>query len=180
MADLAREPDLNAAAAAARAEWRAEEASWAQAAFERWHHDRTLLDVARDCMHRGDIVSLRAGSHTFTGVIVAVGDDFVRIHAAGSAVDVHFALGNVGALRVIDRAHAGGARGHADVLQFRARLLQLEMLDAVVELGIAGSEVAFSGWLAVGRDHVHLTDRDGAANYLPITSVAWVRPFATD
>jgi len=65
------------AAGALRAAWRAEEAEWSRAALERWEHDRTLADVLRDCMHRGDTVAVDVDAQVFAGAVASVGVDMV-------------------------------------------------------------------------------------------------------
>ena len=59
-----------------------------RAAVERWQHRRTLLDVIRECMHRGDTIALRLGDITFTGLVQAIGDDLVALAARDGRVDV--------------------------------------------------------------------------------------------
>ena len=99
------------AAASARAVWRADEEEWTRAAVERWHHGRTLLDVVRECMHRGDTVAVRVGAVTMTGTVRVVGDDVVSLASADGRVD--FPLDSTTALtvRVVERARSGGTRG---------------------------------------------------------------------
>ena len=76
------------AAAAARSEWRADEEAWTHAAVERWLHDRTLLDVVRECMYRGDTVSVAFAERVFTGRVTAVGSDLFALELVEVRVDV--------------------------------------------------------------------------------------------
>jgi hypothetical protein len=162
------EPEL-AAAHSVRAAWRADEEAWARAALARWEHQRTLVDVLRDCMHRGDTVAFGFASCTFTGVLTAVGRDLARITTPAGGVDASMPA----VVRVVGRAQGGGARGDDTVSTFVARLRQLE--GTMVRLGVhAGDEV--TGALGLGRDHVCVTDRDGVRAYVPMASVGWVRP----
>ena len=78
-----------AAAAALRAEWRADEAAWTRAALEQWEHGRTFVDVLQSCLHRGDTVALGFPGRTFTGVLTAVGDDVARLATPDGSVDAH-------------------------------------------------------------------------------------------
>jgi hypothetical protein len=167
-----------AAAAGLRAQWRAEEEQWTRAALERWEHDRTLLDVLRACMHRGDTVALAFADRTFTGVVTAVGADLARVETVDGSVDAHLGATAACSLRVITTARAGGERGDPSVATFRARLLHLE--GGVVQLGVRAPDDAVVGELRVGRDQVSVVDRDGARRYVPITSVSWVRPVDVD
>src|SRR5262245_4577981 len=114
------------AAAAAAAQWRADEEAWAAAALAQWRHQRSLVDVAREHLHRGDTltVSWSDTSTTFTGAIVGVGTDLLALSAVGARVDI--ALGSHVPIvwRVVRRARDGGSRGHA-LDSLRARLLEL-------------------------------------------------------
>jgi hypothetical protein len=168
------EPEL-AAARMLRAEWRADEEAWARAALERWEHARTLLDVVRDCMHRGDTVAFVFATCTFSGPITAVGRDLARITTPAGAVDVRVDHALPAVVRVLGRARGdGGGRGDGTVTTFGARLRQLE--GSRVRVGMdAGGEVA-AGELRLGRDHVSVVDRDGDRLYVPIASLRWVRP----
>jgi hypothetical protein len=170
------EPEL-AAAHTVRAAWRADEEVWARAALVRWEHERTLVDVLRDCMHRGDTVAVGFASCTFTGVLAAVGHDVARIATPAGGVDLRVDATMPAVVRVVRPARGGGARGDDTVSTFVARLRQLE--GTPVRLGVdAGDEVA--GALGLGRDHVSVTDRDDARTYVPMASVRWVRPDDAD
>ncbi len=167
-----------AAAAALRAEWRADEDAWTRAALEQWEHDRTLLDVLHTCMHRGDTVALDFPGRTFIGVVSAVGVDLARLATPDGSVDAHLGPAAVLSLRVVTPARAGGGRGDPSITTFRARLLHLE--GTFVQLGTRVRDDACSGELRVGRDHVSVLDRDGVRRYVPIESVTWVRPLDVD
>ena len=167
-----------AVAAAVRAEWRADELAWTRAALEQWEHDRTLADVLRACMHRGDKVALEYPGRTFVGVVAAVGDDLVRLATADGSLDAQLGPTGVLLLRVVEPARAGGHRGDETIATFRARLLQLE--GAATRVGVTASTDELTGRLCVGRDQVSVVDRDGVRRYVPIGSVTWVRPLDVD
>jgi hypothetical protein len=167
-----------AAAAALRAEWRADEDAWTRAALEQWEHDRTFADVLRACMHRGDTVALEFPGRSFVGVFTAVGDDVARVATADGSVDAHLHPHATLSVRVVAAARAGGDRGDPTIATFRARLLQLD--GTVVQLGAHAHEHALTGRLRVGRDQVSVVDRDGAVRYVPTGSVSWVRPVDVD
>jgi hypothetical protein len=173
------DPELDLATAGElRAEWRAEEAEWSRAALERWEHDRTLVDVLRDCMHRGDVVALTFATVTFTGVVTSVGDDLARIAMPDGAVDVHVTTHLPAVLRVVTPARRGGGRGDTTVTTFAARLRQLE--GTRLRLGVGMCDEALDGTLLVGREQVSVVGREGARAYVAIGSVAWVRPVEVD
>jgi hypothetical protein len=169
---------LGDAAASLRAQWRADEEEWTCAAVERWQHDRTFVDVLRACMHRGDTVALELPHTTFRGVVGAVGDDFVSLHASGGAVEVRLDV-VAPPLRVLEDARAGGTRGVA-VTTFRARLLELEMERVTVEVGTEPAGALLRGRLRVGRDHVVVDDFDGAQAVVVWSALAWVRAIVAD
>jgi hypothetical protein len=170
------EPQL-AHARAVRAAWQADEEIWARAAWARWEHGRALVEVLRDCMHRGDTVAVRFPTCTFTGVLSAVGRDFARITTSAGGVDVRVDATTPAVVRVVRQARGGGARGDDSVSTYVARLRQLE--GTTVRLGAdAGDEV--TGVLGLGRDHVSVTERDGVRAYVPMASVRWVRPADAD
>jgi hypothetical protein len=163
--------ELSEAAGAVRAQWRADEEEWSRAALEHWEHGRTLADVARDCLHRGDQVTVAFPSIGWSGVVVGVGHDVARIDAVAGSVDVRLAADAPFVLRV----HAGSgtpARRDAAVTTFTARLRELDG----TEVNIGTSDAVLEGRLRVGRDQLRLTDADGASAYVPIGSVWWVRP----
>ncbi len=166
------EPEL-AAAHTVRAAWRADEETWARAALARWEHERALVDVLRDCMHRGDTVAFGFASCTFTGLLTAVGRDVARITTPAGGVDVRVDATMPAVVRLVGQARGGGARGDDTATSFVARLRQLD--GTTVRLGVdAGDEV--TGALGLGRDHVSMTDRAGGCCYVPMGSVRWVRP----
>jgi hypothetical protein len=179
MIDPTDDLELDDVAATIRAVWRADEAEWSRAAWEAWEHERTLVDVARDAMHRGDTVAALLPGRTFRGPIAAVGVDHVRIRTGDGLVDVRVTADSQLGLRVVASARTGGVRGERGVATFRARLLQLEAECAVVELGLTRGDDAV-GRLRIGRDQVSVDDRDGSRLYLPIGSVTWVRPVDVD
>ena len=166
---------LGDAAAAVRAEWRADEEEWTRAAVERWQHRRTLLDVIRECMLRGDTIALRLGDITFTGLVQGMGDDLVALDARGGRVDVRVDEHTPIVVRVHERARTGGTRGDA-ITNFRARLLELEMDGLNVEIGADAAGGVVGGDITVGRDHVIVHHDEEAETVIALAAVAWVRP----
>ncbi len=177
MTDPLDRAGLGDAGAAVRAEWRADEEEWTRAALEHWQHQRTLLDVVRECMHRGDTVAVRLPHATFTGRVCAVGDDLVAIDVLDGRVDVRVDAHTPVVVRVVERARAGGTRGER-VTTFRARLLELEMDERDVELGAQSAGGIVRGRLQVGADHVTGHERDGSSAVIALAAMAWVRPVA--
>ena len=177
---LYRHPDLALAGAAMRAEWRDEEEEWMRAAAQHWAHGRSVHDVARDFMHRGDTIEALAAGRVFTGPIDHVGDDFVEVRTPTGRVDVRTAMadgrGDTMApvvLRVVEKARAGGHRGVPGASTFRARLLEREASarPAVIGSVLLADEVR--GHVGVGRDHVTVRG-DGPDTVVPLTWISWV------
>jgi hypothetical protein len=167
-------PDLGAAGAAMREEWRAEQESVTDDAVEQWRHSRTFLDLARDLMHRGDHVSIAAGPHRAVGVIVEVARDRLAVfdEAHDARVDVQVAETIPLSLTVVERARAGGRSG-AQFASFRARLLELEGRAVTIATTLGPDRV--TGTLGVGVDVVMVTTAVGET-LLPLSTVASVAP----
>jgi hypothetical protein len=170
-----------------REEWRAEEEEYTRAAATQWAHSRTLIEIARELMHRGDVVAVTAGSATFTGTVTHVGLDLLRLRTPGGTTDVSLAAVTTGSgerrrvrllapvvLRVVERARAGGRSAHRGVETFRARLLEHETDAEPVVVGSLLLEEELRGALTVGRDQVCVTDRDGRETYVPLAWISWV------
>jgi hypothetical protein len=170
--ELYENPELAAVAWSARAEWRADEEEWTAAAYERWSHDRTLLDRATEHLHRGDVLAVALpGGGACRGRVIGVGADVLALDTAGGRVDVHVRDAPAIAWRVGERAVEGGTRG-VELRGFRSRLLELE--GDPVEAGIAHFDGVTRGTLTVGRDHVSL-ESDGVTTVLGLATVDWVR-----
>ena len=162
-------------AAAARAEWRAEAEDWSRAALEHWEHGRELVDVLRDCMHRGDMVTVAFPTVTWSGLLSAVGIDIARVDAGDTRVEIQLTPHSP----FVVRTRAGvleGTRGDTTATTFTARLRELD--GTAVCIGTPAG--ALDGALRLGRDQLRLTDRDGGCSYVPTGSVWWVRPLDDD
>jgi hypothetical protein len=160
------------AAAAARSEWRADEEAWTSAAVERWVHERSMLDVVRECMHRGDTVSVGFTQRVFSGRVRAVGVDLFALELLEGRVDVAATQRARFVLRVEARARSGGTRGD-DVTTMRARLLELEAARCNVEVGVDAGDVV-RGQLRIGRDHVLVGSPASHDTVVPIGALSWV------
>jgi hypothetical protein len=174
--DDAFDDELRARAAALRSEWRADEEAWTLAAFEQFEHGRSMVDVARACMHGGDRVSFLLADATFTGTITGVGDDTARVQLSASRADVvdlhlHAACGVV--LRVDERSATDGHRDDA-ASSFRARALELED-EPHVQVGLATPPLVLTGRLRVARDHLRVVTADGTAVHAARATVSWIR-----
>jgi hypothetical protein len=165
-------------AAIARAEWRAEEEQWSRAAFERWEHGRGLVDVVRDCMHRGDTVTFGFPSQAWSGDVVAVGRDVACVDTGAARVAIRLRADAPFVLRVRssnvgtrDRNAAAG-RDDGPLTTFTARLREVDG----TALCIGTSAGPLEGRLRIGVDQLRLTHVAGGVAYVPIDSVWWLRP----
>ena len=173
-------PDLGATGAAMREEWRTEQEAATDDAAEQWRHSRTLLDVARDHMHRGDRVAITVAGHRAVGEIVEVALDRIALldeslPGDGRRVDVHVVDSVPLTLRVVERARAGGRSG-AHTATFRARLLELESSGAPVAIATVSDAEAFVGSFSVGTDFVVIATAVGIETVIALSAVASVSP----
>jgi hypothetical protein len=167
-------PDLGAAGAAMREEWRAEQESATQDAVEQWRHSRTLLDLARDLMHRGDHVAIVAAGHRIEGVIIEVARDRIAVfdESRDARVDVQVTESVPWSMSIGERARSGGRSG-AHATTFRARLLELEGRTVTLATTVGPDRV--TGTLGVGVDVVIVTTAVGET-LLPLATVVSVAP----
>jgi hypothetical protein len=170
-----RAPDLGATGAAMREEWRSEQEAVTSDAAEQWRHSRTLLDIARDHMHRGDRVEITVAGHQAAGEIVEVASDRIALIDRDVRVDVHIADTVPCAFRVLERARAGGRSGGRSST-FRARLLELEAVRAPVAVATTISPDRLTGSLSVGTDLVVIATAAGVETVISLSAVALVSP----
>jgi hypothetical protein len=175
LADRRPAPDLGATGAAMREEWRAEQDAAIDDAAEQWRHSRTLLDLARDHMHRGDRVAVIAAGHRAVGEIVEVAPDRIALADHDARVDVHVVESVPLAFQVVERARSGG-RSATRAGTFRARLLELEAAGAPVVITATTGTDRFNGTLGVGTDLVVITSISGIETVIALSAVASVAP----
>lgn len=121
---------------------------------------RSLSRVARDLMARGDLVEVVVPRARVTGRVVHAAGDLVSLSTSRGRVDVP-TTGAV-TLRVVEAARGGGLATRPGPASFRARLRELEVLGAEVELGLVGEAVTRRGVVAVvARDHLALSTDEG-------------------
>jgi len=158
-------------AAAARAEWRAEEEQWSRVALERWEHGRGLDDVLRDCMHRADVVTFRFSTVNWKGVVVGVGSDVARVRTGDTEVDVRL-VADAPFVLCTRPGGSDGAPAAGTLTTFLARLRELDGTGVCIGTPVGPLE----GRLRVGRDQLRVAAADGSVAYVPTESVRWVRP----
>lgn len=150
-----------------RAEWEATEFETHQGRLRR----RTLRDVAKMLLHRGDRLTVQAGRLQLSGRVTAGGTDYVTINTEHLCADAR--LGRV-ALRVTKR-HSGGAQAGGMPSTWRARLAQMELTQETVKVYAPSLGVSVAGKIrAVAVDHVWLVDAAGFDFYVPFEEISVV------
>ena len=163
-----------------REEWRVEQETATRDAAEQWRHSRTLLDLARDHMHRGDRVAITVAGHWAVGTIIEVARDRIALLDDTSVemaarTDVHVTDALPLAFSVVERARSGGRTG-ARTASFRARLLELETAGAPVVVATSLGPDPFTGTLSVGTDLVVVATAAGNETVIALAAVASVAP----
>jgi hypothetical protein len=158
-----------------REEWRAEQEAATRDAAEQWRHSRTLLDLAREHMHRGDRVAITVAGHRTVGAIIEVASDRIALLDETVRTDVHVTDAVPLAFGVVERALAGGRTG-ARTASFRARLLELETAGAPVAVATSIGPDPFIGTLSVGTDLVVVATAAGTETVIALSAVASVSP----
>jgi hypothetical protein len=137
--------------------------------------DRTLGDVARELLHRGDRIAAVCPGRTATGLVIAAAGDLLTVQSAAGAVDLR--LGPPVLVRVLDRARAGGAPAGRGAQSFTARLYEHEAGGGRVAIGWGPTGEEVVGRItAVARDHLVVAEADGTTAFLPLAAVWWVTP----
>lgn len=132
---------------------------------------RTLADITRRAVERGDLITVSVGGRAVTGTGIYARRDLLTVATTQALVEV-----NVGAIEWIrvDRAGVSGGRTSPDEAEsFEARLRLLELGAETIELLGCHGRLRVRGKLsAVGRDHVAVTASDGKVWYTPLSQVA--------
>jgi hypothetical protein len=168
-------PDVRATAAAMREEWRADQEAATLEAVEDWRHQRTLCDIAREIVHRGDPIVAMMPHIRFQGDVEAVGPDLLAIRTMSGRVDLHLRDGVPLVLQVGERVREGGTREAVADGDFRGSLLARERFGEVT-LGCTMYDEPIDGKLVVGTDHVCIVGRGGGETFFPLWTVAYVMP----
>jgi len=158
-----------------REEWRAEQEDATRDAAEQWQHSRTLIDVAREYMHRGDRVAITASGHRSVGVVIEVADDRIALLERERRTDVRVSDAVPLMMNVIEKAREGGRTG-TQTASFRARLLELEMTGERVALATSVRPDPFVGRVRVGTDHVVMALAGDTEIVVALSTVAFVAP----
>ena len=153
-------------------EWRADAEAAEREAARAARRRRSVADVARIHMARGDEVVLALPGRRFAGAVRAAAGDLVALDTPTGRVDVRV-TGPV--TLTVTRASAGAGREpRAGAGSFLARLRELEMEARPVRLGLSGHAEELSGRLAVAADdHVVLDTGEGEV-VVALAGLLWV------
>lgn len=134
---------------------------------------RRLTDVVVELRNRGDLVTVATARRAWTGTVLHVGSDFLSLETLGGLVDCSLNLPL--ALQVVQRSRTGGRGVGNGPTTFRARLLELELAGADVELAASVIADLPPGRLtAVAQDHVRFRTRDGQEWHLALSGIEYV------
>jgi hypothetical protein len=155
-------------------EFRAEAEEAERLAAVAARRSRTLIDIATEMRSRGDSVVVTVGGRSVLGTISYVGADFIRLRVAGGSdsIDVNAAVPLT--LAVSERQPSGGTDTEPGPTTFRARLLELELDGATVEIMTTDGDAAAGLLRAVGRDHVLVATPDSEC-FVALSALATVR-----
>ena len=133
---------------------------------------RTMGDVAVELMSRGDLVTVMAGEKQIKGRIEFARGEVASLRTSFGLVDIHLTPGVL--LRVDERSSTGGAPPRSGSDTMRARMLEHELASDRMTLWAPALAIEVSGDIvAVGKDHVIVSDGDDAEWVLRLEDVAW-------
>ncbi len=132
---------------------------------------RTIHDLARQSMNRGDVVTVDVGGTSVTGSIDAVGSDYMVITTASAVVDVAFES-------VVLRFARSSARGRSTrpgSATLKARLAEYEQTGETVRVVAPEVGIDTTGRVRVAAvDHVIVEDQQRGEMVIPYSKVALI------
>lgn len=132
---------------------------------------RTVGDLARQAMHRADTVTVEVAGRSLTGVVDAVGLDYLVLLTPVAAVDVRL---DAAVLRITP-SRTGGHDARPGSATFAARLAEYEETSETVTLLLTAPPGELTGSVAVAAgDHVRIAGGDGRESVVPRPLVAAV------
>lgn len=167
------DPSLLAAAARARHEWRVEQEEAARDAYVVWRHTRSLDDVLRESMARGDRVEVRVHGHAWVGVIVDLAPDLVslREQPGRPRVDIRRSAAVPLVVRVVEPAVTAGRAGGGEDGDFRGRLRAREDAGDPCRVHLVGEADPRVARVAPGDGMVVLVDAGGRESSCALAAV---------
>ena len=134
---------------------------------------RDLSQVAYELLSRGDTVRVTVGPVSMRGVISHARGTLATL-TGGDGTELHINLAGPVVLEVVARSQSGGrARERFGPESFLARLRELELNEAPVEVLTAAEQPPAGRIEAVGTDHVMLVGETD--QFVPIAWIGAVR-----
>lgn len=132
---------------------------------------RRLADVAREAMHRGDVVSALVGRRSVKGSVMFVGADYLVIQTASQTLDIVL---DRAVLRIETRP-GGGHTTRGGSATFKARLAEYEQTGEPVTLHLIGDVPQQTGRILVAAiDHCVTEDAEGVRSNIPIALIEMI------
>lgn len=137
---------------------------------------RNLSDLAREAMHRGDVITVTVGARALTGSVMFVGRDYLVVKTPSVTADVRLDR----ALLTISRQPVGGHTTRGGSATFRARLAEYEHTGEPVGFHLIGGAGNLSGRIVVAAgDHCTVRTSDDQDVHLPVALIEMItRPTA--
>ena len=132
---------------------------------------RRLEDVAREAMHRGDIVTAMVAGRSAKGSVMFVGTDYLVLQTTSQTLDIvlHRAV-----LRIEARP-GGGHTTRGGSATFKARLAEYEQTGEPVTLHLMGGASQQTERILVAAvDHCITEDAEGARSHTPIALIEMI------
>jgi hypothetical protein len=132
---------------------------------------RTLGDVAREAVGRGDRVTLFLPDRTLTGEAVYAGEDYLTVRTPHEEVDVRLSRASF----TVTRRPSGGHLSRGGSATLKARLGEYEQSGETVDLVVPDLDRTITAVVrVVAADHLMAVEPDGTEIYLPLGQVALV------
>ena len=167
------DPHVDRLAATMDAEIRAEQAAYEAEAVRAEQRARSLADVARELVIRGDLVEVVVAGRTLRGTAAHAGRDLLVLDTAQGAVDV--VLPAVTLLQVVRRVRDGGRQPGRGAATLRARMTEHEVAGVGVTVLLADGSTVDGVVAATATDHLLVAAGRGPA-VVPWGAVAAVWP----
>lgn len=133
---------------------------------------RTLDDLAREAVNRGDELSVRAGTRVWQGTAIDAGASWLCVHNGAQTIDIR--LEAITLLTVVRTVRDGGGPLGTGARSWRARMAERELTGEVVEVGLVDGQSLGGRLVAAAGDHLLIDARTGRS-VAPTAAIAWVR-----
>lgn len=166
------EDDMDKVASFMDAEVRAEQAEYEAMALQAQWRSRSLADVARELMIRGDQIEVVTATRHLSGTMHNVGTDFCVMATPAGPVDV--SLTTLTTLRVVRRVRAGGRPPGSGANTLRARMTEHQTSKTRLTVLLTDGDVVAGMVDAAASDHLLLRTATGHLFVpWPVVAAAW-------